>query len=264
MTASFIYNQKDYYSENKGIAFPGYLISQLGWSWIGMILVCLSLSIKRKRYLNIIAIFSGIFIGLIFLHGRPNSHAFPEFLTLTLCLIVFTIQSNGYHLIVVKKIEFIIIAVGITLMFYYYPLKFGESQFISEMNDVDKQIIPIISKNTEPILIAVMYPQSFWGSIDAWCRGSKNIMDKSHSSYYDSKFNGNTCIVDGEYTGYNPSLYNKIYSIRKIDESKEIFFNKFKKTFPLTANLTYTCNDIEVLKNTTFKGVIIECDIENR
>jgi hypothetical protein len=260
MTKEFIRSQKDYYAENKGDAFPNFLMQQMGWGWIVIILVCFVASIKRKIIL--IALFSGLFIGTTFLYGRPNSHAVPEFFALIFSLIIFSVRNFWSNLVINKKTEFVYTSIGLCFFIYAYPLPFKDAEFIKEMNKVDRQIIPEILKNELPVIIAVIYPDYFMGSIDAWCRGSKHIFINSHSDYFDKKFDNKTCLVNEEHPNFNPSLYTKVYTIRRADENLEIFLLRFKKTFPSFLKFKLICDDFDKLNFSPVNSFVVVCKFE--
>lgn len=260
LTKEFIKSQKDYYAENKGYAFANFIMQHMGGGLIVIILVSFIASIKRK--LTLIALISGLFIGFAFLYGRPNFHAVPEFFALIFSLIIFSVRSFNSNLVINKKTEFIYISIGLFLFIYAYPLPFKETGYIEEMNKVDRQIIPEILKNELPVIIAVIYPDYFMGSIDAWCRGSKHIFINIHSDYFDKKFNNSTCLVNEEHPNFNPNIYTKIYTIRKADENLDLFLLRFKKTFPSFQKNNLICGDLGKLNFNPVNSFVVMCKLD--
>jgi hypothetical protein len=268
----FMTSQANWYDIEKGATplhwYVHYVIGKMGPLPTVLIATSLALSFLRSdRALLLFGFVSAIGTALFFLYNRSQLHAHSEAIAaLATCAIASFRCSRAAEIIhsrLGRSFDGVaVVAAGASLLICLlaYPLQNTKDGFTNNMANYDAAVVPIIFQHPRDSRTIVLnsYPDVMWGVVDAWCRGSENVLRHGRSYLLDKAFGNVSCMSNQEKPA-NMSTYNRAVFLRNPKAAVTI-----EQTFPEVSARFRDCKAGRAFPSATVPGVkaeIVACDL---
>jgi hypothetical protein len=274
-TYEFMRGQANWYDVEKGATpfnwYAGYVIGKMGPLPTALTIIAFAVAFfRRDRAMLIFGILTAIASAMFCLYQRSQLHAQPEFIGLLMTVAIASFRATGIagklqdqlSAFVNRAAPALVSAGAVSLIAWTiaFPPQMLLHGFAEFMGQYDAAVIPNLFEKPQNVrtIALQIYPVVFWGSGDAWCRGSVDIFGGKHSPLLDNAFGNLTCMQNQENPEVDIGLYNRAMFPKETKTSMDEALASITKNYPHVAARFVGCHKI-VADVPTFE--IVECGL---